>query len=114
MRASYLRLDTVSTVAQSRHTGRTYGASARPPSRQPMIPELHCRQSSAHSSLSRGRLHWSPRKSPRDIFSAFLFLGAAHPVSRCSASLVHFGAGQRGAKKPPHRPLPPCPRGSYP
>jgi hypothetical protein len=46
MRASYLRLDTVSTVAQSRHTGRTYGASARPPSRQPMIPELHGRQSS--------------------------------------------------------------------
>lgn len=82
----------------------TYGALARPPSRQPMIPELHAGQWSAHPARGRGRgrLHWSPRKSPRDIFSTFLFLGAAQLVSHGSSNLTPCRAGQKSRRRRLH------------
>ena len=45
-----------------------------------------------------GRLHWSPRKSPRDIFSTFLFLGAAQFVSHGSSNLTPCRAGQKSRR----------------
>ena len=95
--------------------GGTYGAWARPPSRQPRIPELLAGQSSSSSRRRApdggGCLHWSPRKSPRDIFSTFLFLGAAPSVSRGSRILRPYRAGQKSRRTA--RCLP-CRRGAYP
>jgi hypothetical protein len=54
-------------------------------------------QSSAPARRNRWRIHWSPRKSPRDIFSCF-FLGAAY---KRQPSCLHFSllhrAGQEAA-----------------
>ena len=44
-----------------------------------------------------GGVHWSPRKSPRDIFCCSFFLGAAD--KRVSHGALLFGAVHCGAKK---------------
>jgi hypothetical protein len=47
---------------------------------------------------SRCRIHWSPRKSPRDILAA-LFLGAAHDsVSLWFCNLKPYSAGQKSRR----------------
>ena len=58
----------------------------------------HCQYSSACARQDIWRIHWSPRKSPRDIFSVF-FLGAARIyVSHATSKIV---VAARGKKEPP-------------
>ena len=57
----------------------------------------HCQYSSACARQGILRVHWSPRKSPRDIFSVF-FLGAARKyVSHVALQNCRCGAGQKRA-----------------
>jgi hypothetical protein len=86
-------------LAMQHCSGATHGALACPPSHQPMIRELQSVSVPVRAEQAmQQHIHWSPRKSPRDIFSVF-FLGAARSlVSHVRLKIV---AARRGAKKPP-------------
>lgn len=88
--------------------GSTYGAWARPPSRQPRIPELLAGQS---SSSSRRRAPDGggglPTLVSQEVSQGHLLhLLVLGRCAVCQPWLPHFEAVQSGAKKPPHRTLP--------
>jgi hypothetical protein len=89
-------------LAMQNCSGATHGALACPPSRQPMIRELRSVSVPVRAVQAMRHIHWSPRKSPRDIFSVF-FLGAARsfvshsPSQNCRCT----ARGKKAASRAP-------------
>jgi hypothetical protein len=92
--SAYMKL-ACKTGKLERHYSRGIGMASISSAHDPRATVC---QFSACARRGGFRVHWSPRKSPRDIFSCF-FLGAAHRI--VSYVVFKFVAVRRGAKKPP-------------